>query len=157
MLSVKWQTDNSIRDVYNCKRHVRTQHLFSTIRNAAGVFKIDCGSVIHKRKGRTVQYILTKTVTVLWDSHSEIMEMAVARKWQTRTRPCPPPPRSATTGTSSQCRCARRRCSILPSCPGGCSSSHQSREEEPIPETNNNYLTGVGSRVHQPISGSEDW
>ena len=41
---------------YNCKRYIRAQHLFPTIRNAAGVFKMDCGSVIHKRKERTVHY-----------------------------------------------------------------------------------------------------
>ena len=42
------------------------------------------------------------------------------------------------------------------SCPHVQEASHQSREEEPVHETNNNYLTGVGSQVHQPISGSED-
>ena len=48
--------DKSFRDAYDCRRHVRTQHLFPTIRNAAGVFRMDSGNVIHKRKGRTVHY-----------------------------------------------------------------------------------------------------
>ena len=46
--------DRSFPDSWRCKRHVRTQHLFPTIRNATGLFKMDCGDGVRKKRGRTV-------------------------------------------------------------------------------------------------------
>ena len=46
--------DRGFRDSYDCNRHMRSQHLFPTIRNAAGVFRMDTGGGVRRKKGRTL-------------------------------------------------------------------------------------------------------
>ena len=48
--------DKGFRDSYDCNRHVRSQHLFPIIRNAAGVFRMDTGGGVRRKKGRTIHY-----------------------------------------------------------------------------------------------------
>ena len=48
--------DRGFRDSYDCNRHVRSQHLFPTIRNAAGVFRMDTGIGVRRKKGRTIHH-----------------------------------------------------------------------------------------------------
>ena len=48
--------DRGFRDSYDCNRHVRSQHLFPTIRNAAGVFRMDTGNGVRRKKGRTIHH-----------------------------------------------------------------------------------------------------